>query len=137
MIIMLSADSCRLIMKEQPPPLLTQLQEWSENSDEVVISAITYAELIAGALLTSSQAEHMTLVQEFCERLEDIVPWGRDAVDAYTSIQQAAMEKGHTLNMNDAMVAAHALSLDATLYNTNARQFSNIPGLTQLVYDSD
>ena len=129
MIVMLSADSCRLIMKEQPPALLAQLQEWSENSDEVVISAITYAELIAGALLTSSQTEHMALVQEFCERLEDIVPWGRDVVDAYTKIQQKAMESGHTLNMNDAMVAAHALSLDAALLTVNPRQFEAVDGL--------
>lgn len=129
MIIMLSADCCRLIMKEQPPVLLAQLQEWSENSDEVVISAITYAELVAGALLTSSQAEHMALVQEFCERLEDIVPWGRDAVDAYTQIQQEAMESGVTLNMNDAMVAAHAISLDATLLTLNPKQFETVNSL--------
>jgi tRNA(fMet)-specific endonuclease VapC len=68
-------------------------------------------------------------VQEFSDRLEDIVPWDRDAVDAYTRIQLQAMEAGHTLNMNDAMVAAHALSLEAKLLTQNRKQFDSIPGL--------
>lgn len=126
---MISADTCRLIMKERPETLLAQLQQWSEQSDEVVISAITYAELVAAALLTADQAAHMGLVQEFSDRLEDIVPWDRDAVDAYTRIQLQAMEAGHTLNMNDAMVAAHALSLEAKLLTQNRKQFDSIPGL--------
>ena len=126
---MISADTCRLIMKERPETLLAQMQQWSEHSDEVVISAITYAELVAAALLTADQAEHMALVQEFSDRLEDIVPWDRDAVDAYTRIQLQAMEAGHTLNMNDAMVAAHALSLEAKLLTQNRKQFDSIPGL--------
>lgn len=126
---MISADTCRLIMKERPETLLAQLQQWSEQSDEVVISAITYAELVAAALLTADQAAHMALVKEFSDRLEDIVPWDRDAVDAYTRIQLQAMEAGHTLNMNDAMVAAHALSLEAKLLTQNRKQFDSIPGL--------
>ena len=130
MIIMLSADICRLIMKEQPADILSKFQEWSANSDELVISAITYAELVASALLTSNQEGHMTVVKEFCDRLEDIVPWDRGAVDCYTTIQLSALRKDQVLNMNDAMVAAHALSLDATLLTQNPRPFADIPGLS-------
>jgi len=130
MIVMLSADICRLIMKEQPPEILSKFQQWSANSDELVISAITYAELVAAALLTGNQEGHMTVVQEFCERLEDIVPWDRGAVDCYTTIQLSAMQKEQTLNMNDAMVAAHALSLDATLITQNTKPFAEIPDLS-------
>ncbi len=129
MIIMLSSDLCRLIIRDQPAPLLSRLQQWSVNGDEVVISAITYAELIAGALLTQSRSEHVALVQEFCERLEDIVPWNRAAVDSYTTIQLQAMHQGQSLNMNDAMVAAHALSLEARLLAHKSKAFAAIPGL--------
>ena len=117
-------------MKEQPADILSKFHEWSANSDELVISAITYAELVAAALLTSNQERHMSVVQEFCDRLEDIVPWDRGAVDCYKTIQLSAMQKEQTLNMNDAMVAAHALSLDATLITQNTRPFSEIPGLS-------
>lgn len=129
MIIMMSSDLCRLLIRDQPPELLSRLQYWSVNGDEVVISAITYAELIAGALLTQSRSEHVALVQEFCERLEDVVPWNRAAVDCYTTIQLQAMHQGQSLNMNDAMVGAHALSLKARLLAQNSKAFAAIPGL--------
>lgn len=129
MTIMLASDVCRLIIRQQPATLLSRLQAWSANGDEVVISAITYAELIAGVLLTENQAMHMHLVEEFCERLEDVVPWNREAVDSYTAIQQQAMREGHSLNMNDAMVAAHALSLKAMLLTLNSKPFAGIDGL--------
>ncbi|MBT5484774.1 MAG: type II toxin-antitoxin system VapC family toxin [Gammaproteobacteria bacterium] len=129
MIIMLSSDLCRLVIRDQPTALLGRLQEWSVNGDEVVISAITYAELIAGALLTQNQSSHIALVEAFCERLEDVVPWNRDAVDSYTTIQLQAMRDGKSLNMNDAMVAAHALSLSARLLTHNGKPFVAIPEL--------
>ncbi|MFT5321173.1 MAG: tRNA(fMet)-specific endonuclease VapC [Pseudohongiellaceae bacterium] len=129
MIIMLSSDLCRLVIRDQPAALLSRLQQWSVNGDEVVISAITYAELIAGALLTQNQSSHITLVEAFCERLEDVVPWNRDAVDSYTTIQLQAMRGGQSLNMNDAMVAAHALSLRARLLTHNPKPFVAIPEL--------
>jgi tRNA(fMet)-specific endonuclease VapC len=129
MIIMMSSDLCQLIIRDQPSELLSRLQQWSVNGDEVVISAITYAELIAGALLTHSRSDHVALVQEFCERLEDVVPWNRAAVDNYTTIQLQAMHEGKSLNMNDAMVAAHALSLNARLLAHNNNAFAAIPGL--------
>ena len=129
MIVMLSSDLCRLIIREQPAELLSKLQHWSVNGGEVVISAITYAELIAGAILTQSQDSHISLVEAFCERLEDVMPWNRDAVDSYTTIQLQAMRNGQPLNMNDAMVAAHALSLNARLLTHNKKPFTAIETL--------
>ncbi len=137
MIIMLSADICRLVIRQQPATLLSRLQAWSTAGDEVVISAITYAELIAGVLLTENQSAHMALVEEFCERLEDVVPWNREAVDCYTAIQQQAMQAGHSINMNDAMVAAHALSLHATLLALNGKPFAGIDGLALETWSQD
>jgi len=129
MIIMLSSDLCRLVLRQQPRDLLSRLQAWSANGDEVVISAITYAELVAGVLLTEKQAAHMDLVTAFCERLEDVLPWNREAVDRYTAIQQRAMQAGHAINLNDAMVAAHALSVKATLLVVNDKPFRSIEGI--------
>lgn len=137
MTIMLSADLCRLIIRQQPASLLSRLQAWSVAGDEVVISAITYAELIAGVLLTENQSAHLTLVEEFCERLEDVVPWNREAVDCYTVIQQRAIQERHALNMNDAMVAAHALSLDARLLTMNSKAFAGIDGLSLESWNQD
>ena len=135
MLIMLSSDTCRYILRQQPTDLLSALQSWSSQADELVISAITYAELVAGALLTAEQQRHVQLVDEFCQRLDDIVPWDAGAVDAYTRIQLQAMENSRSLNMNDAMVAAHALSLDAMLLTLSKTSFTGIEGLNLQVWE--
>ena len=129
MIIMLASDICRQVLKQQATPLLKNLQQWSVESHEIVISAITYAELVAAALLTSQQERHMLLVEAFCDRLDAIVAWDSAAVDAYTQLQRYLMREQRTLNMNDAMIAAHAISVQGRLLCTNTRSFEGIDGL--------
>lgn len=129
MVIMLASDICRLIMRQQPEALLQQLQLWTVGNREIVVSAVTYAELIAASLLTSDQERHMALVEAFCGRLDTIVPWDAGAVNSYTSLQRTIMQEQRTLNMNDVMIAAHAISLDAQLLSSNTKVFGSIAGL--------
>jgi|Laugrespbdmm15sn_2_1035079.scaffolds.fasta_scaffold18054_1 tRNA(fMet)-specific endonuclease VapC len=129
MIIMLASDICRLILRQQPRPLLQQLQAWTVGNREIVVSAVTYAELIAASLLTSDQERHMQLVEAFCSRLDAIVPWDAGAVHSYTTLQKNIMLEQRTLNMNDVMIAAHAISLEATLLSSNTKVFGSISGL--------
>ncbi len=126
MIVMLASDICRTILRQQPSVLLSQLQQWSANSDEIVVSAITYAELVAAALLTAEKDRHMRLVEEFCDRLDAVVPWDSGAVDAYTDLQRQLMLEQRALNMNDVMIAAHALSLQARLLTGSEKSFAGI-----------
>ncbi|HEY0963442.1 MAG TPA: type II toxin-antitoxin system VapC family toxin [Pseudomonadales bacterium] len=129
MIIMLASDICRTILRQQPPALLSRLQQWSSSSDEVVVSAITYAELVAAALLTADKDRHMRLVEEFCARLDAVVSWDSGAVDAYTGLQRQLMLEQRALNMNDVMIAAHALSLKARLLTSSEKSFKGMAGL--------
>ena len=129
MIVMLASDICRAILRQQPRALLSQLQKWSASSDEIVVSAITYAELVAAALLTSDKDHHMRLVDAFCARLDAVVPWDSDAVDAYTALQRQLMTESRALNVNDVMIAAHALSLQARLLSGSEKSFSGIAEL--------
>lgn len=129
MIVMLASDICRLVLRQQPPALLAQLQDWSVANREIVVSAITYAELVAASLLTAEQERHMQLVEAFCARLDAVVPWDAEAVHSYTNLQKGIMETRRNLSMNDVMVAAHAMSLDATLLSSNSRVFGSLQGL--------
>ncbi|MAY01439.1 MAG: hypothetical protein CMQ38_00500 [Gammaproteobacteria bacterium] len=132
MLVLLSPDICRHIILKRDEVALTILENWSGQGDEIMLSAITYAELVAGALQTSDRAKHMQLVKSFCERLDDIVAWDGKAVDQYTEIQMQAMQSGSTPNMNNAMLAAHAISLDARLLCMNRKHFAGIEGLKLL-----
>jgi tRNA(fMet)-specific endonuclease VapC len=132
MLILLSPDICRHIILTQDEEALKLLESWTTGGDEILLSAITYAELVAGALQTADKEKHMRLVEAFCERLDAIVPWDESAVDKYTEIQLQALADGVVSNMNNAMLAAHALSLDARLLCLNARSYAAIEGLDLL-----
>ena len=71
----------------------------------------------------------MHLVEEFCERLDAVVPWDSGAVDAYTDLQRQLMLEHRTLNMNDVIIAAHALSLRARLLTGSEKSFAGIAAL--------
>ena len=79
----------------------------------------------------------MKLVKAFCERLDAIVPWDENAVDRYTEIQMQALAKGTVTNMNNAMLAAHALCLDARLLSLNRKSFADMEGVKLLQLDED
>lgn len=129
MLILLSPDICRHIILTQDIKALDLLENWSAQGDEILLSAITYAELVAGALNTANKEKHMKLVKAFCERLDAIVPWDERAVDQYTEIQMDALKKGAVSNMNNAMLGAHAISLEAMLVCMNMRSFKDIDGV--------
>lgn len=135
MLVLLSPDICRHIILNRDEVALSLLESWTENGDEIMLSAVTYAELVAGALQTADKNKHMTLVKAFCERLDAIVPWDEEAVDQYTSIQMQALDSGSAPNMNNAMLAAHAISLDARLLCLNRKHFAGIEGLKILQLD--
>lgn len=132
MLILLSPEVCRQIILTQDEAVLKSLEFWSARGDEIMLSAVTYAELVVGALNTADKAKHMQLVKSFCERLDAIVPWDEDAVDKYTEIQMQAIAEGIITNMNNAMLAAHAICLDASLLCINQKSFEGIEGLKLL-----
>ncbi len=132
MLILLSPDICRHIMLTQDDIALGFLESWSARGDEIMLSSITYAELVAGALQTADKDKHMLLVKSFCERLDAVVPWDEAAVDFYTEIQMKALKEGLVTNMNNAMLAAHAMSLEASLLCLNKRAFAGIEGIELL-----
>jgi len=132
MLLPPSPDICRHIILTRDPVALEVLEYWSSQGHEIMLSAVTYAELVAGALQTADKQKHMGLVKAFCERLDAVVPWDGDAVDQYTDIQMQALVSGQAANMNNAMLAAHAISLDARLLCLNSKPFSGIEQLKLL-----
>ena len=129
MLILISPDICRHIILTQDVETLDLLEGWTTRGDEIILSAITYAELVAGALNTANKEKHMNLVKAFCERLDAIVPWDEKAVNQYNEIQMQALANGTVTNMNNAMLVAHAISLNAMLLCMNKLHFADIDGV--------
>ncbi|MBD2794983.1 type II toxin-antitoxin system VapC family toxin [Xenorhabdus sp. 18] len=127
---MLDTNICSFIMREQPIAVIRQLQRCVMNNYPIVVSAITYAEMRFGAVGKKASPKHVVLVDEFCKRLDGILPWDKSAVDATTKIKIALAAAGTPIGHNDTAIAGHALSVGATLVTNNTREFSRVIGLS-------
>ncbi len=126
---MLDTDTCSYIMRDQSPALLHSMQARVDAGDDICISVITYAELRLGAARSQARRKYDRLIDALSERLDFIADWSTKEADLFATLQSALVGQGIPIGTNDAMIAAHARSLDAVLVTNNHRHFSRIEGL--------
>ncbi|PFG08810.1 tRNA(fMet)-specific endonuclease VapC [Marinobacter sp. LV10MA510-1] len=129
MTYMLDTCICSFIMREHPASVIQRLIVEVEQGNRVVISAITYAEMRYGQIGKKASTKHKTLVDEFVERLDAVLPWDHRAVDATVEAMRLLMNAGTPIGPNDTAVAGHAIASGCTLVTNNVRGFSRITGL--------
>jgi len=116
-------------MRERPLHLLKVLQTHVENKDRLVISAITYAEMRFGAIGKKASPKHNIIVDQFLSRIDSVLAWDREAVEATTAIKQDLSNKGTPIGINDTSIAGHALSSDCVLVTNNTKEFERVSNL--------
>ncbi len=126
---MLDTCICSFIMREVPISALKKLQSVVRKQHRVVISAITYQEMQFGLLGKKASPKHAVLVTEFLKRVDGILPWDKNAVDATTEVKRQLMEKGTPIGNNDTAIAGHAIATGCVLVTNNTREFSRVEGL--------
>lgn len=126
---MLDTCICSFIMRERPASVLEKLQSVVNKQHRVVISAITYQEIQFGLLGKKAKPKHTVLVSEFLKRIDGILPWDKEAVDATTEVKRQLMAKGTPIGNNDTAIAGHAISTNCLLVTNNTREFSRVNGL--------
>ena len=126
---MLDTDICSYLMRRPSPVLLQRMQEVAEGDDPIGISVVVYGELRFGAESSQAKAKHHALIDALSERFDFIADWSPEQVDIFVTLHDRLRREGRTIGANDAMIAAHALSLDATLVTNNDRHFSRVEGL--------
>ncbi len=129
MLYMLDTDTCSYIMRKQPPHVLQMLEEQVLAGHEICISAITYAELLLGAKRSGNPQKLLTLIAAFCERLHSIQAWDAATAETFADLQSLLFKNGTPIGANDTLIAAHALSLQATLVTNNTKHFGYVPNL--------
>lgn len=126
---MLDTNICSFIMRERPAVVLQRLQAQVEARHRIVVSAVTYAELRYGAIGKKASPRHTVLVDEFVARLDDVMPWDRQAIDETVQVRRQLAELGLPIGANDAAIAGHALAVNCVLVTNNMREFARVPGL--------
>ena len=126
---MLDTNICSFLIRKKPQYLLEKLQQTSQAGHSIVVSAITYAELMFGAVNKKASPKMAGLVSEFTERLDNIMAWDKTAVENATLIKKALESAGTTIGHNDILIAGHAVAMGVILVTDNVGEFSRVNGL--------
>lgn len=123
---MLDTNICIYLIKRQPPAVVGRLE--SLRRGDAIMSAITYAELRTGlemqvAARRSGDERALALLVENIP----VLPFDEAAAIGYGVICAAVRERNR--DALDRLIAAHALSVGATLVTNNAADFAGYPGL--------
>ena len=126
---MLDTCICSFIMREHPAAVIQRLTAEVEQGNQIVISAITYAEMRYGQIGKKASTKHKALVDEFVKRTDAVLPWDQRAVDATVSVMLELSKTGTLIGPNDMAIAGHAIATACTLITNNVREFARVPGL--------
>ena len=123
---MLDTNICIYLMKHQPPEVAARFALCFVG--EVVISAITLAELEYGVACSGAAKGHNQAAMDGL--LDEIVvaAFEARAARAYGPIRASNRERNK--DALDKLIAAHAVALGVTLVTNNEADFRTCPGLT-------
>ncbi|RAR66079.1 tRNA(fMet)-specific endonuclease VapC [Paraburkholderia unamae] len=121
---MLDTNICIYLMKNQPEQVAKRFAQCYVG--DVVMSAITYAELEYGVAVSEYRAREKRNLAALIEDIP-VVPFDAGAAVAYGPVREATRErkKDHL----DKLIAAHAIALNVVLVTNNERDFAHYPGV--------
>ena len=126
---MLDTDTCSYLMRARDVEVLAAMEDRVEAGHHICISVITYAELRLGAARSQANDKYDTLIDALVERLDFVAEWTAEAADRFANLQARLLGQGASIGTNDAMIAAHALTIDAVLVTNNTRHFARVENL--------
>lgn len=124
-MIMLDTNICIYIINAKPPTVLQRFRDY--RMGEVGVCTVVAAELAFG-VAKSGSARNRHALELFLAPLT-LMPFDEAAVWAYGTLRSELERQGKQIGALDTMIAAHALSQQATLVTNNTSEFARIPGL--------
>lgn len=121
---MLDTNICIYLMKHQPVAVKERFDQCFVG--QVVISAITLAELEYGVTCSGAAAANRVQLYSFLEEVP-VAAFEATAARAYGPARFANRERGR--DALDELIAAHAMALGVTLVTNNEADFLVYPGL--------
>ncbi|HNC86925.1 MAG TPA: type II toxin-antitoxin system VapC family toxin [Agitococcus sp.] len=126
MIYLLDTNICIYIINNKPLHVFQRFQKYQLN--EIAISSISAAELAFGVEKSGSLRNRQAL-EKFLAPL-DILPFNEECIWQYAQLRTQLQQQGKPIGSLDMLIAAHALSINATLVTNNTQEFERIQGLS-------
>ncbi len=124
-MILLDTNICIHIINATPAAVLQRFKGY--RMGEIGLCSVVAAELAYGVSKSGSTRNRQALDQ-FLAPLA-ILPFDEAAHWPYGDLRADLERKGTPVGSLDSLIAAHALSLQATLVTNNIREFERVPGL--------
>lgn len=125
MSYLLDTNICVYIMKAHPPEVLVRLSQLEQG--EAIMSIVTYAELRAGLeMVTDTRFQNESALQLLVKRIP-VQHFDEAAAESFGRLRAAVRDRRR--DTLDRLIAAHAVSLGATLITNNETDFKDYPGL--------
>ena len=125
-LYMLDTDTCIYAMRKKPS--IVQKRFNTTPREALCVSMVTLGELAFGISRSRIPVASREIVDDFTERLA-VVPWDEDAAWEFGTLRHFLEVQGNPIGVLDTMIAAHALSLNATIVTNNVRHFERVPDL--------
>lgn len=127
-LYMLDTDTCIFLLRGASPTLAQRLQ--AVPLQQQVMSAVSFAELNYGVQASAArQRKHNQAVLDSLALYLAVLDWPREAAQHYARIRHDLKKRGAQLGSADLMIAAHALTIDATVVTNNTKDFGRVKGL--------
>jgi tRNA(fMet)-specific endonuclease VapC len=126
LIYIIDTNIISYMIRNNDQKLVDQL-EWLSIKATMAVSSITVAELFYGVQKKQSKKLEIA-VHNILLPLEKF-SFDESAAVQYGKIRASLEVKGEIIGSNDLLIAAHAISLDATLVTNNEREFRRVEGL--------
>ena len=124
-MFLLDTDTCIRFMKGEPK-VLDHFRNHGPLT--VFLSAISYHELLYGALHSGAVQRHLRAVEDFVAPLT-VLPFTQSSAGYSSQVRQDLAAAGQTIGPLDILIAGHAIEHDLTLVTGNTGEFSRVRGL--------
>lgn len=121
---MLDTIMCIYLMKNQPEEVARRFSQCYVG--DVVMSAITYAELEYGVVVAADPERERANLAALVEDIP-VAAFDAPAGAAYGPIRQATRE--NKKDAIDNLIAAHAVALGVTVVTNNMKNYARYPGV--------
>ncbi|UUX97176.1 type II toxin-antitoxin system VapC family toxin [Aquabacterium sp. J223] len=128
MIYLLDTNILIYLIKQQPPAIAERVNALGDD-DRLLMSFITWAELLKGAERSTRKAEVLRRLDALARQVPVAYPTSPAICRHYAEQSTRLKDAGTPIGANDLWIACHALAEGAVLVTHNLREFQRVAGL--------